>query len=98
MTSLPREVWTDHTKIWTPSLELYRCQLSETRVRSNLVELAPELLDQDLRIDPVLEPLHAEALVARLAVEAIRSARACLGRCKRCRSVPPSPSAGSLER
>ena len=40
-------------------LELRRRQLPEARVRSNLVELTPELFDQDLRIDSVLEPLHA---------------------------------------
>jgi hypothetical protein len=40
-------------------------------VGPNLVELPPELFDQDLRIDPVLEPLHAETLVAKLAVEAL---------------------------
>ena len=38
-------------------------------MRTHLVVLAPELLDQDLRIDSVLEPLHAETLIAELAVE-----------------------------
>lgn len=38
---------------------------------SNLVELPPELFDQDLRIDSVLEPLHAKTLVSELAVEAL---------------------------
>ena len=43
-------------------------------MRSNLIELSPELFDQDLRIDPVLEPLHAETLIAEFAVEAFRDA------------------------
>ena len=38
-------------------------------MRTHLVVLTPELLDQDLRIDSVLEPLHAETLIAELAVE-----------------------------
>jgi hypothetical protein len=38
-------------------------------VRSNLVVLPPKLLDEDLRIDAVLEPLHAHALVSKLAIE-----------------------------
>jgi len=38
-------------------------------MRSHLVELAPELFDQDLRIDPILKPLHRETLIAKLAVE-----------------------------
>ena len=36
---------------------------------SDLVVLTPELLDQDLRIDSVFEPLHAQTLIAKLAVE-----------------------------
>jgi predicted nuclease of predicted toxin-antitoxin system len=44
-------------------------ELAEARVRSNLVELSPELFDQDLRIDPILEPLHRHAFIAQLAVE-----------------------------
>ena len=38
-------------------------------MRTHLVVLTPELLDQDLRIDSVFEPLHAETLIAELAVE-----------------------------
>ena len=38
--------------------ELCRCQLPEARVRSDLVVLTPELLDDDLRIDSISEPLH----------------------------------------
>ena len=38
-------------------------------MRSNLVVVAPELLDGDLRIDSVSEPLHAEALIAELAIK-----------------------------
>jgi hypothetical protein len=44
-------------------------QLAETRVWSNLIELTSELLDQDLRIDPIFEPLHGKAFIAELAVE-----------------------------
>ena len=51
--------------------ELCRCQVAEAGVRSNLVVLTPELLDRDLRIDSVSEPLHAQALVAELAVEGL---------------------------
>lgn len=36
---------------------------------TDLVVLTPKLLDQHLRIDPVLEPLHAQALVSELAIE-----------------------------
>ena len=36
---------------------------------SDLVVLTPELLDQNLRIDSVFEPLHIQTLVAELAVE-----------------------------
>ena len=38
-------------------------------MRPDLVVLPPELLDEDLRIDPILEPLHAQALVPELAIE-----------------------------
>jgi len=38
-------------------------------VGSHLVELTSEVFDQDLRIDSVLKPLHAQALVPELAVE-----------------------------
>jgi len=38
-------------------------------VRSNFVVLAPELLDGDLGIDSVSEPLHGQALVTELAIE-----------------------------
>ena len=38
-------------------------------MRPDLVVLTPELLDRDLRIDSVSEPLHAQALIAKLAVE-----------------------------
>jgi hypothetical protein len=44
-------------------------QLAEARVWANFIELTPELFDQDLRINPVFEPLHAQALVPELAVE-----------------------------
>ena len=37
----------------------------------HLIELTPELFDQDLRIYPVLEPLHVQALVPELAVEGL---------------------------
>ena len=39
-------------------------------MRSHLVVAAPELLDHDFGIDPILEPFHRQALVAELAVEA----------------------------
>jgi hypothetical protein len=38
-------------------------------MRPDLVVLTPELLDANLRIDSVSEPLHAQALIAKLAVE-----------------------------
>ena len=38
-------------------------------MRADLVELTPEVFDQDLRINPILEPLHIQALVSELAVE-----------------------------
>ena len=36
---------------------------------SDLIVLTPEFLNQDLRINPVLEPLHTQTLIAELAVE-----------------------------
>ena len=38
-------------------------------MRSDLVVLAPELFDHDLRIDSISEPLHRQALITQLAVE-----------------------------
>jgi hypothetical protein len=38
-------------------------------MRTDFVVLAPEVFNQDLRINPVLEPLHPQALIAELAVE-----------------------------
>lgn len=38
-------------------------------MRSDLVVLTPEGFDQDLCIDPVLEPLQVQALVSELAIE-----------------------------
>ena len=38
-------------------------------MRSNLVVVTPVLLDDNLRIDSVSEPLHAQALIAELPVE-----------------------------
>ena len=40
-------------------------------MRTDLFELTSELFDQDLRIDPVLEPLHAQAFVPELPVETL---------------------------
>ena len=36
---------------------------------SNLIVLTPELFDQDLRIDPILKPLHRKTFIAKLAIE-----------------------------
>ena len=38
-------------------------------MRSDLVVLAPEVFNQDLRIDSILESLQAQALISELAVE-----------------------------
>src|ERR1017187_6675164 len=38
-------------------------------MRSDLVVLAPELFNDDLRIDSISEPLHRQALITQLAVE-----------------------------
>jgi hypothetical protein len=38
-------------------------------VGSNLIELTPELFDQDLGIDSILKPLHRETSIAKFAVE-----------------------------
>jgi len=40
-------------------------------VWSDLVVLTPELLDRDLRIDSVSEPLHRETFIAKFAVEGL---------------------------
>ncbi len=40
-------------------------------MRSILVVVTTPVFDHDLRIDPILEPLQAQALVAELAVEAL---------------------------
>lgn len=37
----------------------------------HLIELTPELFDQDLRIYPVLEPLHVQTLIPEFAVEGL---------------------------
>ncbi len=39
-------------------------------MRTHLVVLAPELLDQDLRVDSVFQPLHAETLVIATSLTA----------------------------
>ena len=46
-----------------------RCEFAETRMRSNLVVLAPELFDEYLGINTVLEPVKRQTLVSELAVE-----------------------------
>ena len=38
---------------------------------SDLIELAPEVFDQYLCINPVLEPLHREALIPQLPVKGL---------------------------
>ena len=38
-------------------------------MRSDFVELTAEVFDDHLGIDPVLEPLHAQALVTKFPVE-----------------------------
>src|SRR5690606_34486988 len=58
--------------------EFQRRELAKTGVRTHFVVAAPELFDHHLRVDPVLEPLHAQALVAELAIE--RLVRAVLPR------------------
>ena len=40
-------------------------------MRTDLIELTPELFDQDLRIDAVLEPLHRQTLVTELAIKGL---------------------------
>jgi hypothetical protein len=54
-------------------------------MRSDPVVLTPELLDDNLRIDSISEPLHAQALVAELAVELIGSVLSRLSRIDMCR-------------
>ena len=43
-------------------------------MRAHLVVMPPPALDHDLRLGPRPEPLQAQALVAELAVEALRRA------------------------
>jgi hypothetical protein len=38
-------------------------------MRSDLVELAPEVFDQDFGINAIFKPLHTEAVVPELAVK-----------------------------
>jgi transposase len=38
MTSLPREVWTDHTKIWTPSPSIGKALAARQRGQSEAVK------------------------------------------------------------
>lgn len=49
--------------------EFCRRELPKARVSTGLVQMASEIFDHHLRVDPVLEPLHAQTLVAELAVE-----------------------------
>src|SRR4029434_8724695 len=49
--------------------ELRRRQVAETRVGPDLVVMTPPLLDTDFGIDAVPEPLQAQKLVAKLAIE-----------------------------
>src|SRR6185437_9623181 len=53
------------------AFEFQRCELPEAGMGAHLVELTPELFDHHLRVDPVLEPLHAQALVAKFTVEGL---------------------------
>jgi hypothetical protein len=40
-------------------------------MRSDFVVLTPELLDRDLRIDSVSEPLHRKTFIAEFAIEGL---------------------------
>ena len=51
------------------AFKFQRCELPETGVRADLVVLTPEQFDQDLRVGPVLKPMHVQTLVPELAVE-----------------------------
>ena len=55
----------------TQLLELRRCQVAETRMESGVVVVTLPVLDHDLGIDPVTEPLNAQAFVPELAVETL---------------------------
>ena len=50
--------------------ELCRRQIAEAGVRANLIVVAAPRFDHDLGLGAREEPLHAQALVAELAVEA----------------------------
>ena len=55
-------------------LELLRGQIAKARMRPVVVVVLPPSFDDDTRFDPVPEPLHAQTLVAELAVEAFGGA------------------------
>ena len=52
-----------------PLFEFQWRELSEARVRAYFVESTPEFFDHYFRIESGWKPLHAQALVAKLAVE-----------------------------
>src|SRR5262245_2238950 len=54
--------------------ELVRREIAEARMRTHLVVVAPPSLDDHLRLDARTKPFEAQALVAELAVEALRDA------------------------
>jgi len=52
--------WLDRD--WILTLELHLRQFPHDRVWASLMEPTSKVFDQDLRIDPVLNPLHARAM------------------------------------
>src|SRR5215475_387563 len=56
------------------SHELVRREIVEARMRTHLVVVPPPRLDDHLRLGTRTKPFEAQALVAELAVEALRDA------------------------
>src|SRR5580693_5520976 len=59
---------------WQSSRELVRREIAEARVWTHLVVVAPPSLDDHLRLGTRTKPFEVQALVAELAVEALRDA------------------------
>src|SRR4029077_15729169 len=59
---------------WQSSHELVRREIAEARVWTHLVVVAPPSLDDHLRLGTRTKPFEVQALVAELAVEALRDA------------------------
>jgi len=52
-------------------VEFVGCAVLEARMRSDFIVMPPPDFDEDTGFDPVAKPLHVQAFVAELAIEAL---------------------------